>query len=217
MAGTWRAIQARHPDVPDVAIVIGSGTGGRRKVAKLGHFASRRWLRAAQAGRDQAAGVEGQEQPEQYVHELLIGGEGLARGPLAVLATSLHEATHALAEARSINDTSGRGVYHNKRFKVLAEELGLEVAEAGHRGWAVTSVPDTTAARYAEQLAALEAALTVYRVPETTGAPGDAPVGRSLAAVCACTPVRRLRIARATFELGPIICAVCEQPFTLTG
>lgn len=35
-----------------------------------------------------------------------MGGEGLARGPVEVLGTLLHEAAHAVAHVRGIKDTS---------------------------------------------------------------------------------------------------------------
>ena len=46
-------------------------------------------------------------------------------GPRQTLQTMLHEAVHALAHARGVNDTSRGGKYHNKRaFVALAAELG---------------------------------------------------------------------------------------------
>lgn len=61
--------------------------------------------------------------------EVFVGGEGLVRGPVEVLATLLHEAAHALADVRGIKDTSRQGPWHNARFKALAEELGIEVVK----------------------------------------------------------------------------------------
>lgn len=51
--------------------------------------------------------------------EVFVGGEGLARGPADVLATLLHEAAHALAHVRGIQDTSRQGRWHNAQFKAL--------------------------------------------------------------------------------------------------
>jgi len=42
---TWAAIQKRHPDVPDVVITLGAGSGGKAGL-KLGHFAAERWQQA---------------------------------------------------------------------------------------------------------------------------------------------------------------------------
>jgi hypothetical protein len=217
LADTWRAIQARHAGVPDVALVLGSGTTGRRRTTKLGHFASRRWVRTRPAGTGESVDDGHQAAGDEFVHELLVGAEGLVEGAVPVLCTLLHEAAHGLAEVRGIADTSGKGVYHNLKFRRLAEELGLVVTDVGGRGWSHTTVPETTAALYAPQVEALTSAITAHRVPESTRRPGSPPAGRMLAAVCGCPTPRRFRIARATMELGGITCDRCHQPFTLTG
>jgi len=213
LAGLWRAIQARHPDVPEVVFVLGSGTAGRRRTGKHGHFANRRWIQRttpASDREDQAA--------EQYVHEVEVGGEGLVRGPLEVFGTVLHEATHALADARGIADTTPNGRYHNRRFAVLARELGLDVVDNGaNRGWNGTSVPAETAEKYAAQLEVLEAALTVYRVPEPTRPAGSAPAGRLLKAQCGCPQPINIWGARSTFEAQVVTCSRCGEPFTVPG
>jgi hypothetical protein len=69
---------------------------------------------------------------------VLVSGEGLQRGPVAVLGTLLHEAAHGLACARCIQDTSRQGRYHNRRYATLARELGLDVAHMQPIGWSAT-------------------------------------------------------------------------------
>jgi hypothetical protein len=130
---TWQTIRARHPDVPEAVVVVASGSAGKR--LNLGHFAPHRW---------QVAGADR--------HEVLVGGEGLQRGPLDVLGTLLHEAAHGLAQARGIADTSRAGRYHNRRYATLARELGLDVSTVKPIGWSATTVPEQTAAGYAGQL-----------------------------------------------------------------
>jgi hypothetical protein len=78
----------------------------------------------------------------------LVGGEGLQRGPTDVLGTLLHEAAHGLAQARSIQETSRQGRYHNRRYATLAAELGLEVTSVKPIGWSATTVPQHTAVSY---------------------------------------------------------------------
>ncbi len=200
LSAGWRAIQERHPDVPDVVLTIGSGTAGRRGATLLGHFARSRWQR----GEGQDAGV----------HELFIGGEGLARGAVDVHGTMLHEAAHGLAAARGIKDTAREGRYHNRRFAALAEELGLVVEEEGSRGWSATRVPPATADRYDGVLEHLAAALTAYRrtdVPGTTR-PKDR---NNVLATCECP--RRIRVSRTELARGGITCTFCEAPFTVGG
>ena len=116
----WTAIRTHHPDVPQVVIVVASGSDPRSQRLNLGHFAAARWQLTNQPG-DRA--------------EVLVSGEGLQRGPVDVLGTLLHEATHGLAHARKLSDTSRQGRYHNRRYATLARELGLDVAHLDPIGW----------------------------------------------------------------------------------
>ena len=118
----WRAIRARHGELPAVVIIIASGT--ERKQPVFGHHAPGRW----HAGNEQRA-------------EIMISGEGLRRTPRDVLGTLLHEAAHALAAARGIKDTSRQHRYHNTKYKMLAEELGITVTFDPTIGWSITIGP----------------------------------------------------------------------------
>jgi hypothetical protein len=188
---TWTTIRTRHPDVPQAVLVVASGSEGKR--LNWGHFAPHRWQ------------VNGADR-----HEVLVGGEGLHRGPLEVLGTLLHEAAHGLAQARKVQDTSRGGRYHNRRYAHLARELGLEVASVKPIGWSATTVPQQTAAAYAGQLAQLQAALVLWRRQEHRI--GAGPRSRNLlAATCGCG--RRIRVAKATLAEAPILCGLCTQPF----
>jgi hypothetical protein len=188
---TWQTIRRRHPDVPDAVVVVASGSEGKR--LNWGHFAPHRWQ------------VNGADR-----HEVLVGGEGLHRGPLEVLGTLLHEAAHGLAQTREVQDTSRQGRYHNRRYAQLAGELGLEVASVKPTGWSVTTVPEPTAAGYAGQLEGLQAALVLWRRHEHRI--GSSTRARNLLA-CTCPCGRRLRVAKATLTEAPILCGACEEPF----
>ncbi|MCA1680134.1 MAG: hypothetical protein LC790_01535 [Actinobacteria bacterium] len=188
----WQQIRARHPDVPRVQIVIGQGSGHRGGLL-LGQLAPERW---------QPSG------PGELVHELLVGGEGLARGAVDVFTTLLHEAAHALALTRQIADTSRDGRYHNQRYRQLAHELGLEVQRDAQQGFSSTRLTPLTQARYQPAISAIADAITLHRRPEPA-----ANTRRNLAvAVCACP--RRIRVAPGTLRAGPITCEICQQPFS---
>jgi hypothetical protein len=188
---TWQTIRTRHPELPQAVLVVASGAEGKR--LNLGHFAPHRWQ------------VQGADR-----HEILVGGEGLQRGPLEVLGTLLHEAAHGLAQARGVQDTSRQGRYHNRRYATVARELGLDVASVQPIGWSATTVPEHTAAAYAGQLQELQAALVLWRRQEHRG--GAGPRSRNLlAATCGCG--RRIRVAKATLAEAPILCSRCSQPF----
>ncbi len=196
LEATWAAIARRHGDLPQAVIVVASGTDTRSGLARWGHFAALRWVRG-----------------ETRLPEVLIAGEGLARGAEAVLGTLLHEAAHGLAQVRGIQDTSRQGRYHNRRFRAIAEELGLEVSEVGVIGWSKTVLGAGTARDYGRELAQLRGALTLYRRGEKSAAGTNKKSTNLLACSCACP--RRIRVARATLEAGPILCGICEEAFVL--
>lgn len=141
----------------------------------LGHFAAGRWQRG----------------PGGPLPEMFIVGEGLSRGPADVLATLLHEGAHGAAAIRKIQDTSRQGRWNNARYRAIAAELGLDVAQAPRIGWSATTVPAATAARYAAEFDDLAAALTAWRHPEHRG--GRASSKNGTAARCPCG--RRIRVA----------------------
>jgi hypothetical protein len=185
----WKAIQSRHPELPDVVLTVASG--GRHR--KLGHFSPRRW-----------EVLDEGERPE-----VLIGAEGLKRFATDVLGTLLHEAAHGLAHVRGIRDTSRRGHYHNGRYRELAMELGLEVIEHESAGWSLTSVPIGTTVEYAATLEDLTKAMQLYRHPER-----PVPKGRNFVpADCGCG--RRIRVAKTELRpsLPAIVCEGCGEPF----
>jgi hypothetical protein len=213
LAETWRAIQKRHPDVPDVVLTLGSGTlGARRGEVTLGHFAAGRWHTTTAEQDQETAEEEPRNRPG--IAELFVGGEGLQRGARGVLATLLHEGAHGVAATRGIKDTSRQGRYHNRRFAALGAELGITVELDGPRGWSGTTLPDATADEYAAELAVLDTAIVAYRRSEIRG-PGKTSRNNP-PATCECDPVRRIRVARSVLDAGPIVCGICEAPFTIT-
>lgn len=196
----WSAIRAQHPEVPAAVLVLGAGSVGVPAGAlKLGHFAAGRWS------------VDTNELPEVFV-----GGEGLSRGAVDVLGTLLHEAAHGLAHARGVKDCSRQGRYHNRRYAALAQELGLEVQEAGSIGWSATTGPPALVEAYAGTLAQLGAALTLWRRSEQPagGAGKDGRRKSNNGSACTCGCGRRIRVAASVLAAGPITCGVCGEDFT---
>lgn len=217
LSAAWRAIQVQHAEVPDVVLTLGSGTLGRRGRGEttLGHFARGRWQLATEPGEGGDHGNPDQLEQAGELHELFVSGEGLRRGAGDVLATLLHEAAHGLAAVRGISDTSRQGRYHNKRFKTLGEEVGLVITEDGPLGWSGTALGPQAEQRYDDVLGQLAAAMTAYRRDERSGRPGTSGSTNLLLAECACP--RKIRVARSTLDLAPIICRACDSPFTARG
>jgi hypothetical protein len=188
----WASIRRRHPDIPDVVLILASGTEGKHP--KWGHHAAGRWH---VAGSDRT--------------EIMISGEGLQRSPAQVLGTLLHEATHALAFARGIKDTSRQGRYHNTRFRDLGTELGIQVEHHTTLGWSLTTVPDGTKLAYKPELTALQRAMVLWRRDEIT-APGATRKNTNLiAATCGCG--RTIRIASSSLQQAPVTCGACDEDF----
>ena len=78
-------------------------------------------------------------------YELNIGAETIARPIENVVATMIHECSHLYALMHGIKDTSNQGVYHNKRFKKIAEEMGhLSIDKHDKYGWTITSPTEDT-------------------------------------------------------------------------
>lgn len=81
---------------------------------------------------------------EVATHELNICADYLNRPIENVVATLIHEACHLYALQNGIQDTSNRGIYHNRRFKELAEQRGLYIEKHQTYGWTITSPTDET-------------------------------------------------------------------------
>jgi hypothetical protein len=190
----WTTIRQRHPELPLVIFTLGSGTV-EKGAHRLGHFVPRRWHAN---GQDRAGPMP----------EVFVSGEGLQLGGRQVLGTLLHEGVHALAHVKGITDTSRGGRYHNKRYKALAELIGLDVAQVGTIGWSNTTVTDATATTYAKTITALDAACNLWRSAEQHAEKDKKPTTNLAVAACQCP--RKIRVAPGTPAEGPIMCAVCE-------
>lgn len=77
--------------------------------------------------------------------ELNIGAETLNRPIENVVATMIHEATHLYCLMNNVKDTSNRGIYHNRRFKAIAEGMGhIQIDRHDKYGWTITSPTEDT-------------------------------------------------------------------------
>lgn len=154
-------------------------------------------------------------------HELNIGADTLARPIENVVATLIHEACHLYAMQNGIKDTSNRGIYHNKRFKALAEERGLQIERHPRYGWTVTHPTDETI-RFCLDNDLQEIRITrntlLSFTPIGTGKAGNGSddttpkptvkKGNSIKWVCPCCGA----IVRSTKVLN-IVCGDCDVKF----
>lgn len=173
--------------LPNVTITV-SSTGKRRL---NGHFAWDRWNQE-----------DGSVQPE-----INITGQRLCDGAEAVFCTLLHEAAHALAAVNHIKDTAGRR--HNQKFHDLAEVLGCEVDRTQHSAGITPAIMEWTRIIYAEEIAAIETALT-----QDVTRRGTVPAGRSYNYVpLTCECGERIRMAPSKYETESILCLKCNYTF----
>lgn len=191
----WSAIVRRHPSVPHVVVVVSAVGDVPSPERRLGHLAVGRWG-AIRAGRAQLAVEAG-------------AGEFT---PVDLLGMLLHEAAHGLGAQRGEQDRSRGGRYHNRRFKALAEELGLGVDQADNVGWAQVSVPPATAVRYQLEVTDLGAALALWPQVDSVSESRPTSAGHNLLA-CQCSCGRRIRVSRRALSLAPIVCGRCRGDF----
>lgn len=208
LSRVWSKIRTRHPEVPPVVLLPAPSSHPQMRV--LGHFAALRW----RGRRDYS------------LHEVVVVAEHLDRPPEDIVETLLHEAAHALNFERGINDCTA-SQYHNRSFKKAARELGLDVAQVLHYGFAFTRLPPETAELYKEETEHLRDVL-VHRhrpgsAPVGLGLPpigtndgtadSDKPGSRSRKAMCICPFI--IRVSKKTFETTTIRCDTCGEPFRL--
>lgn len=152
-------------------------------------------------------------------YELNIGADYLDRPIENIVATLIHEGCHLYAMQNGIKDTSNRGVYHNKRFKALAEDRGLIIEKHSRYGWTITTPSEATINfcidnDLQEVLITRHTGITFTGVG--TGKNGNGtPVkptapkkGNSIKWICPCCGA----IVRSTKILN-IICGDCNEKF----
>lgn len=178
----YGAVREICPDLPTNVIFI-TGTGrpsNARRSLKYGHFAAERWAERADTPEQE------QGRPAR-AHEILVTGEGLARGAEPAFTTVVHEAVHALARVRNVQETSRQGRYHNRKFVELADELGMEythdTADVTH-GFSAVTLTDATKQAFAEEIARLDRAI---RLAIDGGALKTAAPAKKVRKVILCT------------------------------
>lgn len=221
LEATWREIVKRHPELPEVVIITGSGLS--MFGAKWAHFSiGYHWV---------DKGDHDAKRPEMF-----IAGERLACGGELTLQSMLHEATHAIAAKRGIQDCSRQGRYHNGEFRKIASELGLEYPSDSPDksiGFSAVTLTEATKTNYANTIKKLDAAINTYlpgfeglgsgagggdgahKIPGTgrkTKAPGT-PNTNNIKYVCECETPRIMRMAKSTFEIASVSCGDCGADF----
>lgn len=142
------------------------------------------------------------ETTERY--HINLSCDYLNRSREEIISTLMHEMCHLYALMKDIKDTSRSGIYHNKKFKQIAEEHGLNVQEADKIGWSVTSLKPETAEWLKENCNFSE--ITIYKEKPLVADRIAKPKQSSRKYVCPCCGL----IVRATKECK-IKCIECDE------
>jgi hypothetical protein len=209
----YDAVRHNHPELPPAIFVL-SPTSRSGRNTKLGHFFGESWLDRDEyetakgiLSEDIEAVDEARTVMHSRFHEILISAEGLDRGGREVMETVLHEAAHALALARGIKDVTGYQ-YHNRNFKVHAEELGLQVEKFKNRGFAYTQMTDYASELYADQIELLDSHVTAVRKPTPKISKNSAG---QVKMACACGNI--IRAGKRVAANASILCEDCNHHF----
>lgn len=121
--------------VPAENIVVTVQSKGRKNA--LGWFWHGRWNSElpGEAKHGKKLASEGSDL-RQHLHEINLCAEHLRDSDMGEVL--IHELAHAENDHQGIKDCAGRR--HNKKFKVMAERLGLEVEKSGSLGFAFTKL-----------------------------------------------------------------------------
>jgi hypothetical protein len=181
--------------------------GDTRSQRTLGGFAKERW-------RLDSGSV---------LHQIFVSGKHLSSDPEEVAHTLVHELAHLLAHVRGLRDCSNRGRYHNRRFKVCAEELGLIVRRGSQHGFYTEGLSARLREHLAAEIASLSRALIIRINDEpvslATSSAANSPVERTtnrkkyISAVCECAPPRVIRVALGYWMDETVGCFLCRRFF----
>ena len=160
---------------------------------------------------------------EFHQHEIGISAQYLSsmgRDIISLVGTLAHECCHALGEQRGIRTCSRNNVYHNRRFRDIAEAHGLIVEHSEKYGYSHTSCGDRLLQFCIDndlQDIRLNRSSDYY-IPIGTGSSPSGgtttPTTRkpsSYKLACSCCSVRATRLGIN------LICADCGEPLRYVG
>lgn len=176
-------------DLPEPVITIQKTKGNA-----LGHFTvDRTW-------RDK----NDMESDENAYHEINIDPRWFdSRTASEVVETLLHEMCHYYNKLSDIKDCNGN--VHNKKFKKLAEEVGLIVEKGQSVGWGYTSLSDELKVYVEETIKPDEKAFEYFRagtIKESTTKPKKKTMFKYICPDCG-------QVAKGKKDIV-IKCGVCD-------
>ena len=103
------------------------------------------------------------DENDEGMYEINLSAQFLNRPISEIASTLIHEMCHQFARVNDFQDTARSGSFHNKLFKEIAEDHGLNVESNGGRGWAVTALKESTS-RLLDSFIEQNSVIPVYRV-----------------------------------------------------
>ena len=85
-----------------------------------------------------------ENEDDEGMYEINLSAQFLNRPISEIASTLIHEMCHQFAKVNDFKDTARSGSFHNKLFRQIAEDHGLNVELNGGRGWAVTTLKEST-------------------------------------------------------------------------
>ena len=89
------------------------------------------------------------QRKEENTYEMNIAAEQLSAPIEEIIDTLLHEMVHLYCRENEIKEVSRGGKYHNKKFKELAEKVGLKCVDTGIHGWNTVGTGNDALIEYA--------------------------------------------------------------------
>ena len=100
---------------------------------------------------------------DEGMYEINLSAQFLNRSIFDTASTLIHEMCHQFARVNHFQDTARSGSYHNKLFRQIAADHGLNVELNGGRGWAVTTLKESTQ-RLLDGFMEQNSVIPIYRV-----------------------------------------------------
>lgn len=144
------------------------------------------------------------KQGKEERHEINISADYLDRPINHIIATLIHEMCHLYAIQNNIKDTSRANIYHNKKFKEIAENHSLTVEHSEHIGYSRTNLTADTA-KWADKNISINSFKLVKKI-QIADSKGGKPKQSTRKYVCPCCGL----IVRATKECN-ISCMDCNE------
>lgn len=158
------------------------------------------------------------QRPEDNAYEINIAAEVLSYPIEETIDTMLHEMVHLYCREHGIKEVSRGGMYHNRRFKEIAEAHGLTCVPNGQYGWNTTPGDNLIEYAIAKGWSEIKIARTSFPAfphsgltgaassSSTVSAPGEKRPSNSRKLICPCCG----QSVRATKKVN-ILCGDCMQ------